>query len=166
MRWGTILGIIGLVIIVGNVGTTVWQDVKSGSVTVTRICTADHYNISQGCTQADHTLSMPQAGRAYVVTNASGPTSGVSDYRIVQDNSNGTTSDIATWSTDVSNGHHYVVELTTLWGEKIQAGSYEVLTEGSSGPSLHYRLKVYQPASPAPTGASTPTSGTATPTHG
>ncbi len=116
MRWGTILGIIGFVIIVGNVGNTVWQDIQSGSVIVTRVCIANHYNISQGCAQADHTMSMPQAGQAYVVTNASGPANGVSDYMVVQDNSNGTTADIATWSTDVSNGHHYVVELVPQAG--------------------------------------------------
>ncbi len=162
MRWGTILGIIGFVIIVGNVGNTVWQDIQSGSVIVTRVCIANHYNISQGCAQADHTMSMPQAGQAYVVTNASGPANGVSDYMVVQDNSNGTTADIATWSTDVSNGHHYVVELATLWGEKIQAGSYEVVTQRSNGPSLHYKLKVYQPARPANTGAATATSSTPT----
>jgi len=162
MRWGTVLGIIGLVIIVGNVGNTVWQDIQSGSVIVTRVCIADHYNISQGCAQADHTMSMPQAGQAYVVTNASGPANGVSDYMVVQDNSNGTTADIATWSTDVSNGHHYVVELATLWGEKIQAGSYEVVTQRSNGPSLHYKLKVYQPARPANTGSATATSSTPT----
>ena len=142
MRWGTILGLIGLVIIVGNVGTTIWQDIQAGAAIVTRVCIASHYNISQGCAQADHTMSMPQAGQAYVVTNAVGPTSGVSDYKIVQDNANGATTDIATWSTDVSNGHHYVVALSTLWGEKIQAGAYEVVTQGSSGPSLHYKLTI------------------------
>jgi len=102
------------------------------------------------------------------VTNASEPANGVSDYKVVQDNSNGTTTDIATWSTDVSNGHHYVVELSTLWGEKIQAGSYEVVTQGSNGPSLHYKLTIYQPIHPPHAAAPIPTaaSGTATPTHG
>ncbi len=164
MRWGTILGIIGLVIIVGNVGNTVWQDIQSGSVIVTRVCIANHYNISQGCTQADHTLSMPQAGQAYVVTNAAGAANGVSDYMVVQDNANGTTTDIATWSTDVSNGHHYVVELATLWGEKIQAGSYEVVTQRSNGPSLHYKLTIYQPIHPPHAATATPTATSGTPT--
>ena len=159
MRWGTVLGIIGLVIIVGNVGNTIWQDIQARSAIVTRVCLANHYNISQGCAQADHTLSAPQAGRAYVVTDAPGPTNGVSDYNIVQDNANGTTANIATWSTDVSNGHHYVVELSTLWGQKIQAGSYEVVTQGSNGTSLHYKLTIYQPVRPANTGAATPTHG-------
>ena len=100
------------------------------------------------------------------MTDAPGSTNGVSDYQIVQDNSDGTTANIATWSTDVSNGHHYVVELSTLWGQKIQAGSYEVVTQGSNGTSLHYKLTIYQPAHPAKVSASTPTpaSGAATPT--
>lgn len=169
LRRSTALGCLGLAVILWNVGGGIWNAATATRKSVTHICRAAHYGI-KGCSQSDHTMNPPQAGRAYIVTDVQGANIGVDQYRVVQEYVNGSTFEVANKSTNVT-VPHYVIALSDLWnsqGAKIRPGAYTIYTDYSNGNSVPYTLTITQPPKPPkppqpPTSTPTSTSA-ATPT--
>lgn len=127
-------------------GNAAWNALTPSPVPVIHLCTDDHHSAQGGCSHDVHILDQASADLAYIVTDVPDPNSNsMNGIRIVQDNQDGTTNDVAILSQNNGDSHRVAFSLSDLWGTQgasIVAGSYEIVVDYGTGSLTKYKFTI------------------------